>query len=62
LVDWEIVAKDLDYEGASSQMEYEAAVRMAERWCAKGRTVWMIVTDKDGKLYFLLESLVDNHV
>jgi hypothetical protein len=56
LVDWEIVSKDLDYEGASSQMEFPfaVAVRMAERWCAKGCSVWMLVIDADGTSFIYL--------
>lgn len=53
-VAFEVVSKD-DFEGASSQMEGEAAFRMAERFFREGKKVQCIVADKDGNFLIALE-------
>jgi len=39
------------FEGASSQMEAEAADRMAKRLLYSNVRIEMLVTDKDGKIF-----------
>jgi hypothetical protein len=46
-VAFELVTK-ADFEGASSDMEGEAAYRMAQRLHREGKKVDCIIADKDG--------------
>ena len=47
VVDFEFVSR-ADFEGASSEMEAEAAKRLGTRWSLQGRSIKLLVTDNDG--------------
>jgi chemotaxis methyl-accepting protein methylase len=50
IIDYEIVMRGIEYQGASSGMEYFAANQMMYRLCMTNFRMDIIITDRDGKI------------